>query len=499
MPTRPTAALVVALVAVAAFFALPLVPRTAAATPVASADDCVLPDDGSMGRIDLDLFRRATGVVHGVMLFVDFPDVPAQQPADGLFEQLGVPTAESWLARSSYGKLSLDIQPLRHWLRMPEPLSAYKLVNGVLQVDAAKRYIAEAVALADPEVDFSGVQVVEIVPNPEATAYPRSSAGIYNPDEGPMADGHVLRAVVTLGTAVYARGARAIAHETSHLFGPRDYYNTTGSPTDKFAGAWSLMADSQRGGDHFAFDKWRMGWLTDAQVQCVTAAGRASYVISPLETTGGVKAVILRTGLRTAVVAEYRTRQGVDGSICSTGVLIYKVNSGLGGGAGPVRVSDARPRSARSGGSCSAELDDAAYKAGRKWSDSSSGIEIDVTYVGSAARITVVRTKSYTPPPRYAATITSNAVVNPDGTVTVAAALSSTPPLAACTAARALTLEQLNGGEWWELRTANTDAASNWTYTFSPVPGATYRLLAPERYSTTYDCPETSNMPFTTG
>ena len=29
------------------------------------------------------------------------------------------------------------------------------------------------------------------------------------------------------------------------------------------------MADSMRGGDHFAFDKWRMGWLADSQVRCV--------------------------------------------------------------------------------------------------------------------------------------------------------------------------------------------------------------------------------------
>ena len=45
------------------------------------------------------------------------------------------------------------------------------------------------------------------------------------------------------------------------------------------------MADTMRGGDHFAWDKWRMGWLTDAQVRCVTGASRADYVLSPLETT----------------------------------------------------------------------------------------------------------------------------------------------------------------------------------------------------------------------
>ena len=221
---------------------------------------------------------------------------------------------------------------------MPEPLSAFKPVNGALIEDEARRYIAEAIALADPEVDFSQTQVVMIVANREATAYPRSSEELYDPDEGFVADGHVLRAIVTLGSSVYTRGYKVLAHETSHTFGLRDYYNQYGSPTDRYVGRWSLMADPVVGGDHFAWDKWRMGWLTDAQVACVNGASRADFVLSPLETRGGVKAVILRTGLRTAVVAEFRTRAGLDAGLCSTGVLIYKINSGIDAGRGPIRV-----------------------------------------------------------------------------------------------------------------------------------------------------------------
>src|SRR5204862_439379 len=120
------------------------------------------------------------------------------------------------------------------------------------------------------------------------------------------------------------------------------------------------------------WDKWRMGWLTDSQVRCVTATSRADFVLSPLGRRGGVKAVVLRTGLRTAVVAEYRTRSGLDAGQCSSGVLIYKVNAGLASGAGPVRVSDAR-RVSSSGGKCGA-LGDAAYGRGGRWTDSTSGI-----------------------------------------------------------------------------------------------------------------------------
>ena len=79
--------------------------------------DCVLPDDGSMGRLDWDAFRRPIGTVRAVMLFVDFPDVPATRAVDGIVEDLSLANASGWLARARNGKVSLAIEPLRQWLR----------------------------------------------------------------------------------------------------------------------------------------------------------------------------------------------------------------------------------------------------------------------------------------------------------------------------------------------------------------------------------------------
>jgi M6 family metalloprotease-like protein len=400
------------------------------------------------------------------------------------------------MSQSSYDKLSLAIVPLRQWLRMPEPLSAYKRVNGALIDDVARRYAAQAVALADPAVNFSGVDIVYIVPNPEATAYPRSSEHDYPPEEGFVADGRVLLASVTFGTAVYERGYRTLAHETSHTFGLYDYYNAFGRPTDRYAGAWSLMADSTLGADHFAWDKWRMGWLADTQIRCITGPTRAEYVLSPLETPGGVKALILRTGLRSAVVAEYRTRQGLDAGICSAGILIYKVNSGLEAGAGPIRVSDARPRSASGRRTCGAELDDAAFGRSGRWTDSNSGLVIVVTYLGRAARIHVTRTKPYAPPVRYERSIAASVAPNDSG-VTVTAVLAAVGGFAACTGAQPISLQEYRLGAWWTTRAATTDAAGGWTHMWMPSPGAMYRLHAPQRVASAYDCAFATSSPIT--
>lgn len=480
-----TALVVAALIATLAAIAPPFATSAAAAT---SPADCMLPMDGSVGRIDLDTFRRPIGSVRAVMLFVDFPDVPATDTANTIFEQVFSPQAFDWLAQSSYGKLSLQVEPLRHWLRMPELLSSFKPVNGALTGDEAKRYIGEAIALADPEVDFSGTQVVIIVPNREAKVYSRSSEGVYNPEEGWIADGHVLRAVVTLGSSVYARGYKVLAHETSHAFGLRDYYNAFGSPTDTYVGTWSVMGDPTLGGDHFAWDKWRMGWLTDNQVRCINSASRADYVLAPLETAGDTKALILRTGLQTAVVVEYRTARALDERICSTGVLIYKVNSALEGGRGPIRVADSRPNSASRSGNCSGELDDAAFQHGGRWTNSAAGLEIDVMSIGSVARIRVIRSKTFTPPVRHARSITTSSVPNATGTVTVTATLTTSGGLSGCSVGQPVSLQELKSGEWWTIRTANTNSLGAWTYTWTPAEGATYRLTAPERYVSGHGC-----------
>jgi M6 family metalloprotease-like protein len=474
------------LVAIAFVSAPALASRTAAAP--ASAGGCVLPEGGSMGRLDWETFVRPLGTVRAVMLFVDFPDVPAKQPAAPIFEDLGFGNAARWLGQSSYGKVALAIEPIRQWVRMPQPLSAYRRVNGALVKDEARRYSADAIAAADPVVDFSQAEIVYILPNREATAYARSSEHDYPPEEGFIADGRVVRATVTFGTAAYERGFRTLAHETGHAFGTYDYYNAFGHPTDRYAGAWSLMADSITGGDHFAWDKWRMGWLSDAQVRCVTAASTAEYVLSPVETRGGVKAVILRTGLHTAVIAEFRTRQGLDAGMCSSGVLIYKVNNALEGGAGPVRVSDARPRSASSGRTCRAELDDAAYRPGGRWTDSNSGTAINVTYIGRAARIRVARAKTFTPPAVHERSIAATLGPAPTGGVTLSAVLAATDGFTACAAGRPLTLQEFRLGEWWTVRTANTDVAGGWTHAWTPTPGATYRLRAPQRVSGADEC-----------
>jgi len=464
---------------------------TAATDPAA---DCILPAGGSEGAIDFDWHIRPAGTIRGVMLFVDFPDVPAAGSAETLFEDLFFPMADQWIRLSSNDRVSLDVTPLRHWLRMPEPLSAYPLTaTGSLATDVGRRYIAQAIALADPEVDFSQYSVVYIVPNEEAGAFRRSSAWSSNPGTGVLADGIKVRFAVTFGTRVYTTGYTTLDHETSHFFGLPDLY-ASDAPTDRFVAIWDIMGDSRVANDHIAWSKWRVGWLDDDQIACVNEASEGDHTIWSLAWTGGTKAVVLRTGLQTAIVAEYRTMETLDRDICSAGVLIYKVDSTLKTRQGPVQVVDANPATITGSGACQDQLDDAAFAVGSSWVDPETGISIQVsaTQDAGAVDLHVVRPETYDAPVRYARSLSMRAKVNAAGTTTVTGTLTVSKKFASCRAGRKVSLQQLRAGAWVTIRTAVTKATGSWAYTWTPEPG-TYRLKAIDTWTSTWYClPATS-------
>jgi hypothetical protein len=97
--------------------------------------------------------------------------------------------------------------------------------------------------------------------------------------------------------------------------------------------------------DLFAWHKLKLGWLDADQMDCVTAPGTTEHTLTPVETAGGKKLVVVRTGTDTAYAVESRRATGLDAEACDTGPLVYSIDSPLQSGMGPVRVIDATPGS----------------------------------------------------------------------------------------------------------------------------------------------------------
>ena len=457
----------------------PLAPRAAVgAQPVA---ECTLPIGGDVGAIDFEHYQRPIGSVRALMIFVDFPDAPAAgstaTPAD-----LFLPEAIDWYRRASYGRLQLSVTTVPGWFRMPHSSTSYGFDRG-LSFDAHRDYITDAVAAADASVNFAGYQLYYIVANPEATAISFSPAFVGGDFSGVTADGATIGLAATFGADMWNWGFKVLNHETGHLFGLPDLYAFEGDDDHRFVGGWDMMGlISGHAPDYLGWFKWQVGWLAPSQIVCLNTVGTTTIALTPLSVTGGRKLVLLRTGTRTLIAAEYRTATGNDAAACDEGVLIYRINNGIATGAGPIRVVDAQPGEGIQEG-CDFDLDNSAFDPlDPVFEDDALGITINVTdWTDESATVEVSRTIGWTPPDvRHARRLTITSSARSGGLVTVTGQLTVPDGYNACRTAQSLTLQRLVSGKWTNVRTALTTSTGTWTYRWR-APVGTYRLTAPQK------------------
>ncbi|KAK8038246.1 hypothetical protein PG994_015013 [Apiospora phragmitis] len=342
-------------------------------TADASIGACKLAGDAVLG-FDLSegVVPAGSSVVRGWMMFVDFPDAEAAgYTAQGVYDN-SVAKANAWYQTSSYGRLSLNVSAdVDHIYRMAKPSTAYDWANHgtsynqmVFIEDALDAYmqvhgIAEAADLKAslPEMDVLYVVTPPSTPNFDVSYGSRYAAQTrsHNGTDGNVVEGaEVSKGYVTFGTGFFreetksdgsgVNPAKIFVHETAHTLGLPDYYPMGfGLLEGEYVGGFSIMGSiGEQAPDMFAFDKWRMGWLDDSAVHCVTEKGTSTtHVLQPLEAdgaTGGVRAVMIPTSNTTALVAEARITKGVDASFCGVGVLLYTIDTKVRSGYGPVRV-----------------------------------------------------------------------------------------------------------------------------------------------------------------
>ncbi|MFE2428310.1 M6 family metalloprotease domain-containing protein [Streptomyces sp. NPDC059373] len=329
-------------------------------------------------------YARSTGVVRALTLMVDFPDAPAPYSARERYGEF-FPAVRDWFARASYGRLRYESTPVLHYIRMPRPFSSYGIGRRGYGWSAHTAMMRDLLRAADRGIDFRGYDLVNILVTPNA---------------GPPADEAVLSVTWTGASAattdegarldrvsvIYGHdqsGARVLSHENGHVFGLPDLYAVDNfARTDNLAGQWDSMSlDWGLQGDLFAWHKWRLGWLLDSQVACLRPGPREqTYALSPIETRGGRKAVVVPFGRTRAYVLEARTARGNDGEACREGVLVYEVRTDVATGRGPITVRDAHPGTAACDFSSGAfnSLNDAPFRTGERFRAPDAGLTVEV-------------------------------------------------------------------------------------------------------------------------
>ncbi|MGW0824139.1 M6 family metalloprotease domain-containing protein [Streptomyces sp. NPDC002845] len=366
---RSTAALLTSLTALAA---TSLIAAPSTAVPLSAA--CTLQRTDAHHSEGLDTWNtaypRPDRSLDAVLVFLSFPDsTPLTTPDELTADHF--PATSRFFEHASYGKFALRPHPGRQWLEMPQSSTAYAIRRDWNPAHRAA-YLRDALATADPHVDFSRYDIVYFIADPDAPGVDSDATKVVNLDTPLKADGTGIRRVVTVFEN-HPPDRLVLAHETGHVFDLPDLYHRPvdgKGDWDTYVGDWDLMG-SQFGlaPDLFGWHKWKLGWLEQRQVACVRGPGTTRLTLEGLgvgPTAGaagapgshatevpdpasfgsgrGTKLAVVRTGPDSALVFEARDAVGNDGSLCARGVLVYRVRSATESGAGPIEVLDAHPR-----------------------------------------------------------------------------------------------------------------------------------------------------------
>ena len=229
----------------------------------------------------------STGTLDAFMFFVDFADQegPAgdDDTPDALHDFL-VPGAAAWYATSSYGRLALNVTADRAGFRRMPPASSYGWDRG-LTYEAHETYIQDALDAytADggpppPEVDVLYVVATRVASlisfSPTFMGEVVTRSGV-----------RVASKAVTIGHDAYDAWRHLVVnHETGHAICLPDLYPVDGRPTGLYVGGWDLMGYiNGPSPDYLAWNKWRLDWLDDADIDCVDGAGSSTHTLSAIE------------------------------------------------------------------------------------------------------------------------------------------------------------------------------------------------------------------------
>lgn len=293
----------------------------------------------------------AEGTISAVMIFVDFPDARGTDEKD--LASVGVRYTRNFkkfYSAQSYGRVSFEIKVIPKYFRLASKTSSYKMnlrkgQNG----DGAARYFQDSLKAADTTVDFTGVDVVFVVPsntNKEITygpAFPlRAEDDYLRTDEGLIRNGAVA------GTDSRLRENSLewswMAHETGHLFGLGHPWPVTadaqGRTSDSSnAAVWDLMSSINKGstGEFLGWSRFLIGWLGQPDAYCIDAdsvnKSGTEIRLRPLaQQSPAKKFLMIKTGDQTAIAVEIRTNSGLNKFPGSwEGPLVYKIDSSKAG------------------------------------------------------------------------------------------------------------------------------------------------------------------------
>jgi hypothetical protein len=336
--------------------------------------------------------EQARGEQHVLMVAVRFPDVSPTSSLEQI-QRRAVQGLNSYIQNQSYG-LTWVKADFRGWVPLSDSISKYKISQYNYQVDERriKKIIEDTMTAIEKETDFSKYQHMLIIPGvftKPGVGYGMGSL-CANPGMLTRLDGGVVstfkagrnpyRSYLTVkskGGKKFDRGIYVVAescplnnfayefvcclgglHEDKRLVQQHYDYDLQSDPSvphthENFAiymGPWDITSQVHIRGERIpaglsSFTKIRLGWISSEQVVLVKPGEMAYTHLSPLARKDNTLAVKIPLKENLYYLVENRQPIGFDRVLPDSGILIFKVDTSIVEGNGPVKVMDADPKS----------------------------------------------------------------------------------------------------------------------------------------------------------
>ncbi|MCF8146162.1 MAG: hypothetical protein K9N21_19820 [Deltaproteobacteria bacterium] len=356
--------------------------------------------------------------VKGIVILVTFSDVDNSVDKNRV-QMRFTRHLNAYIREMSYGKVSLEVDVTKDWIKMPKPVSRYRISSRNLQVDKSRvrELIDDALHQADKEVDFSRYSFTVIFMKASLQEYGMiglcgypGMLGWGSKDSLKLASGESVKG----GVAIFCFQAHlgTLFHDVAHILGgvregkrmvpclyDHDLQAKPGPMRKTFLDAIINMGFWDPMSCHFyrwnlpppglsSWTKMRLNWLDTSKIKIVRPGERAELMLDPLE-EGSAETLVVKIPISAATYYLVENRQpiGFDKNLPGSGILIMVADDRIAEcrhGKAPVRLMDANPSIPH--------LEGAAYDIGGKdtFEDPKNKIRIQLREkIGGTYRITV--------------------------------------------------------------------------------------------------------------
>jgi len=334
-------------------------PQVSLSTFTVDPSPCKILDGGPLGAIannpqrhfaaGFPIYPERAKLEKTVIQFipVDFKDVRAKKTPAVDYAKVTAFLKKFWQTMGSK-PINIEIRMPNSYTNLPNDVLSYDLASDFFKTGKPPMgtfdYARAAIAAADPQIDFSDVDVIAVVPPAEATTSQVASfvAEAAEPTRGfKTTEKEVMNLLVSSGAELTDFELLNWAHETGHMFGLSDIRNVpTASAQDSSPlGVFDLM-NSMVAPELLAWQRFMLGTLYDNQVHCITSAGTTNSWLTPIEARDlGAKLAVIPTGKFTGIMVESRRSYGFDTNLGSAneGLIVYKIDTTI-----PYRLSPYR-------------------------------------------------------------------------------------------------------------------------------------------------------------